>query len=55
MSRKLITSSVLFLLFAVSAFSQPISLDTVIQRLSATYDKITSYSADAEIYKYYCT
>lgn len=55
MKTNLFKSAAISFVMAAISFAQPTPLDTIIQHLSATYDKITSYSADAEIYKYYCT
>jgi outer membrane lipoprotein-sorting protein len=41
------------MLFSVNA--QTRSLDNVISHVSAAYDRISSFSADADIYKYVCT
>jgi outer membrane lipoprotein-sorting protein len=38
-----------------SAMAQTRSLDEVISRVSAAYDRISTFSADADIYKYVCT
>jgi outer membrane lipoprotein-sorting protein len=55
MKKILLKSTAVSLVMVAASFAQTTSLDTIIQNLSATYDKITSYSADAVIYKYYCS
>jgi hypothetical protein len=55
MKKILLKSMTLSFALASISFAQTTPLDTIIQKLSANYDKITSYSADAVIYKYYCT
>jgi len=55
MKKILLKSAALSFVFVAISSAQTMPLDTVIQKLSATYDKITSYSADAVIYKYYCS
>jgi hypothetical protein len=55
MKKILPKSASLFFVMAAVSFAQTTPLDTIIQHLSSTYDKITSYSADAVIYKYYCS
>jgi outer membrane lipoprotein-sorting protein len=55
MKKILLKSAALSFVMAAVSFAQTTPLDTIIQNLSATYDKITSYSADAVIYKYYCS
>jgi hypothetical protein len=44
-----------FLGMLFSVHTQTRSLDEVVSRVSAEYGTITSYSADAEVYKYVCT
>jgi outer membrane lipoprotein-sorting protein len=55
MKKNLLKSAALSLVMVAVSFAQTTPLDTIIKNLSATYDKITSYSADAVIYKYYCS
>lgn len=55
MKKNLLKSAALSLVMVAVSFAQTTPLDTIIKNLSVTYDKITSYSADAVIYKYYCS
>lgn len=55
MKKTLLKSMTLSFVLVSISFAQTTPLDTIIRKLSASYDKITSYSADAAIYKYYCS
>jgi outer membrane lipoprotein-sorting protein len=55
MKKNFLKSAAISFVMVTVSFAQTMPLDTIIQNLSATYDKITSYSADAVIYKYYCS